>query len=123
MNDKILVVDDTALMRIMYKNALAVGKYTNVIEAENGEDACRIYDEELPDIVIMDISMPKKSGLEAMRDIIKKHPNAKVIICSASGQREIVVEAVKLGAADFILKPLNPERLLKAVDNILSSRK
>ncbi|MEG1049991.1 MAG: response regulator, partial [Oscillospiraceae bacterium] len=64
---------------------------------------------------IMDITMPNMDGLEALRTITTKHPDARVVMCSAMGQEAMVVEAIKLGAKDFIVKPFKPDRILKTV--------
>jgi len=119
MDEKILIVDDAAFMRMMLKNTLTSINCNNIIEACDGEVACTMYDEEHPDLVIMDITMPNKTGIEALRDIKLKYNDAKVVICSAMGQESMVVEAIKLGALDFIVKPFKPERIIQTVKKIL----
>ena len=74
---------------------------------------------EKPDLVIMDITMPNKTGIEALRDIKAMDPSAKVVMCSAMGQESMVVEAIKLGALDFIVKPFKPDRILQTVQKVL----
>ena len=95
------------------------GNYTNIIEAADGEIACNTYANEKPDLVIMDITMPNKTGIEALRDIKASDPGAKVVMCSAMGQESMVVEAIKLGALDFIVKPFKPDRILQTVQKVL----
>ncbi|MEG1895788.1 MAG: response regulator [Oscillospiraceae bacterium] len=112
---KILLVDDAAFMRMMLKDTLKKNGYTDVYEAVDGLDAVGKYDEIKPDLVIMDITMPNMDGLEALRTITTKHPDARVVMCSAMGQEAMVVEAIKLGAKDFIVKPFKPDRILKTV--------
>ncbi|MEG2928847.1 MAG: response regulator [Oscillospiraceae bacterium] len=112
---KILLVDDAAFMRMMLKDTLKKNGYTDVYEAVDGLDAVGKYDEIRPDLVIMDITMPNMDGLEALRAITTKHPDARVVMCSAMGQEAMVVEAIKLGAKDFIVKPFKPDRILKTV--------
>lgn len=112
---KILLVDDAAFMRMMLKDTLKKNGYTDVFEAVDGLDAVAKYDEISPDLVIMDITMPNMDGLEALKTITTKHPDARVVMCSAMGQEAMVVEAIKLGAKDFIVKPFKPERILKTV--------
>lgn len=119
MDKKIMVVDDAAFMRMMVKNALATSGYKNIIEAADGQIACNLYAEEKPDLVIMDITMPNKTGIEALRDIRSADPNAKVIMCSAMGQEAMVFEAIKLGALDFIVKPFKPDRIIQTVSKVL----
>lgn len=116
---KILVVDDAAFMRMMVKDALTKNGYTDVIEAADGSIACSLFESEKPDLVIMDITMPNKTGIEALRDIKAADSGAKVIMCSAMGQEAMVVEAIKLGALDFIVKPFKPDRIIQAVTKVL----
>ncbi|MCL2086334.1 MAG: response regulator [Oscillospiraceae bacterium] len=119
MEKKILLVDDAAFMRMLIKDTLTKNGYTGILEAADGEIACQVYDAEKPDLVIMDITMPNKTGIEALGDIKKKHPEAKIIMCSAMGQEAMVVEAIKLGALDFIVKPFKPDRILQTVTKII----
>lgn len=116
---KILVVDDAAFMRMMVKDALTKNGYSDIIEAPDGEAACALFKSESPDLVIMDITMPNKTGIEALRDIKAMDSSAKIIMCSAMGQEAMVVEAIKLGALDFIVKPFKPDRIIQAVTKVL----
>ncbi len=116
---KILVVDDAAFMRMMVKDALTKNGYTDIVEASDGEVACTLFKSENPDLVIMDITMPNKTGIEALRDIKAMDSSAKIIMCSAMGQEAMVVEAIKLGALDFIVKPFKPDRIIQAVSKVL----
>lgn len=116
---KILVVDDAAFMRMMVKDALTKNGYTDVVEAADGAIACDLFKAENPDLVIMDITMPNKTGIEALRDIKAMNGSAKVIMCSAMGQEAMVLEAIKLGALDFIVKPFKPDRIIQAVTKAL----
>ena len=119
MDKKIMLVDDAAFMRMMIKDALTKNGYTNIIEAADGEIACTKYAAEHPDLVIMDITMPNKTGIEALKDIKASDPAAKVVMCSAMGQEAMVVEAIKLGALDFIVKPFKPDIALAISAEIL----
>ena len=119
MDKKILLVDDAAFMRMLIKDTLTKNGYTNIIEAADGDIACTMYEAEKPDLVVMDITMPNKTGIEALSEIKSKNPAAKVIMCSAMGQEAMVVEAIKLGALDFIVKPFKPDRILQTVSKIL----
>lgn len=116
---KILIVDDAAFMRMMVKDALTKNGYTDIIEAPDGDAACKMFETENPDLVIMDITMPNKTGIEALRDIKAMDSSAKIIMCSAMGQEAMVVEAIKLGALDFIVKPFKPDRIIQAVSKVL----
>ena len=116
---KILIADDAAFMRMMVKDSLTKNGYTDIVEAADGEIACNLYNSEKPDLVILDITMPNKTGIEALRDIKASDPSAKVVMCSAMGQESMVVEAIKLGALDFIVKPFKPDRILATVQKVI----
>lgn len=116
---KILLVDDAAFMRMMVKNTLKENGYTDTYEASDGAEAVTKYAEIKPDLVIMDITMPNKDGLEALKEIRASDPNASVVMCSAMGQEAMVIEAIKSGAKDFIVKPFKPERIIKTVSSIV----
>ena len=119
MNYKILIVDDAAFMRMMIKDTLKKSGYEDIIEAADGELAVQAYKAEKPDLVIMDITMPNKNGLEALKEIKQYDPSSKIVMCSAMGQESMVVEAIRNGAKDFIVKPFKAERVLKTVQGIL----
>jgi two-component system chemotaxis response regulator CheY len=116
---KILVVDDAAFMRMNVKNILSGEGYEDIIEAENGEMAVKKYKEENPDLVTLDITMPEMDGIEALKKIKENDPDAKVIMCSAMGQQSMVIEAVEVGAEDFIVKPFDKGKIKEAVSKVL----
>ena len=115
----VLIADDAAFMRMMLRNILADAGYEVVGEAEDGADAVAKYRELRPDLTTMDITMPGMSGLEALRAICEEDPSARVIICSAMGQKSMVVESFSSGARDFIVKPFQAERVVSAVEKAL----
>lgn len=119
MEKKIMLVDDAAFMRMTIKNVLTKMGYTNLLEAADGAQAVEMYEKEHPDLVIMDITMPNMDGIQALQAIKAKDPGAKVIMCSAMGQEAMVVQAIKEGAMDFIVKPFKPDRILQTVTKIL----
>ncbi|MEA4892913.1 MAG: response regulator [Peptococcaceae bacterium] len=116
---KILVVDDAGFMRMMVKTHLSKAGYDTFIEAEDGQKAVEAYQENRPDLVIMDITMPNLNGIEALRQIMAMDPAAKVVMCSALGQESMVMEAIKLGALDFIVKPFKQDRITATVNKVL----
>lgn len=116
---KILIVDDAAFMRMMVKDTLTKNNYSDLHEASDGAEAVKLYSELKPDLVIMDITMPNMDGLEALKAIRANDPNANVVMCSAMGQETMVIDAIKSGAKDFIVKPFKPDRIIKTVTSIL----
>ncbi len=116
---RVMLVDDAAFMRMMLKDILGNNGYEIVGEAENGMVAVDKYAELKPDITIMDITMPEMDGLQAVKEIRTKDPQAKIIMCSAMGQQTMVIEAIQSGAKDFVVKPFQPERVLEAVGKAL----
>ena len=115
MDNKILIVDDAAFMRMMIKDTLKKNGYENLLEASDGEIAVQTYKTENPDLVILDITMPNKNGLDALKEIRQIDPSAKIVMCSAMGQQAMVIESIQCGAKDFIVKPFQADRVLEAV--------
>ncbi len=117
---KILIVDDAVFMRMKLKDILEKNGYTVVGEAENGKEAFEKYQTTMPDLVTMDITMPEVDGLEALKMIKEYDSAAKVVMCSAMGQQGMVMDAIRAGALDFIVKPFDTDRVIKAVDKVLA---
>ena len=116
---RVLVVDDAAFMRKVVSDALAAGGHEVVGQAGNGEEAVQRFQELRPELTTLDITMPQKDGLAALADIMAIDPSARVLMCSALGQESKVIESIKLGAKDFVVKPFQPKRLLEAVGKAL----
>ena len=119
MSHTVLVCDDAIFMRTMISDILSGAGYEVVGEAESGVQAIERYKELRPDLVTMDIVMPDMGGIEAVREIVKADPDAKILMCSAMGQQALVVEAIQAGAKDFVVKPFQPSRVLEAVQRVL----
>jgi len=115
----VLVCDDAIFMRTMIGDILAQAGFEVVGEAESGVQAVAKYKELKPDLVTMDIVMPDMGGIDAVREIVKQDPDAKILMCSAMGQQALVVEAIQAGAKDFVVKPFQPSRVLEAVQRVL----
>ncbi len=115
---RVLVADDALFMREMIKDILRQGGFEVVGEAVNGNEAMEKYRELKPDITTMDIVMPLKSGIEALREIRKEHGDARVVMISALGQDSLVIEALEAGAKDFIVKPFQAEKVLEIVKKV-----
>ncbi|MBS7402654.1 MAG: response regulator [Oscillospiraceae bacterium] len=116
---KIMVVDDAGFMRKMVQTHLTKAGYSDFVEGEDGQKAVELYKELKPDLVIMDITMPNMDGIEALRNIKAFDADAKVVMCSAMGQEAMVMEAIKLGALDFIVKPFKADRIIQTVNKVL----
>jgi two-component system chemotaxis response regulator CheY len=119
MGRTVLVCDDAIFMRAMIGDILRQAGFEVVGEAETGEQAVERYRELKPDLVTMDIVMPDMGGIDAVREIMKEDPDAKVLMCSAMGQQALVIEAIQAGARDFVVKPFQPSRVLEAVQRVL----
>jgi two-component system, chemotaxis family, chemotaxis protein CheY len=117
---RVLVVDDAAFMRKMVADALTKGGHEVIGEAANGIEAVERYRELRPEVTTLDITMPEKDGLAALQEIIGLDPSARVIMCSALGQESKVLESIKMGAKDFVVKPFQADRVLGAVDKALT---
>jgi two-component system chemotaxis response regulator CheY len=115
----VLVCDDAIFMRTMIADILAQAGFEVVGEAETGREAVNKYRQLKPDLVTMDIVMPDMGGIEAVREICKDDPDARILMCSAMGQQALVVEAIQAGAKDFVVKPFQPSRVLEAVQRVL----
>ena len=118
MSKTVLVVDDTAFMRMTLKNILEKKNYEVVAEAEDGKQAIDLYQQHTPDLVTMDITMPNMDGLTAIKEILGKDPQAKVIVVSAMGQKNLVIDALNAGAKDFVVKPFQPDRIEEALQKV-----
>jgi two-component system chemotaxis response regulator CheY len=117
---RVLVVDDAAFMRKMVSDALAKAGHEVIGEACNGVEAVESFRALKPELTTLDITMPEKDGLSALGDIMTLDPNARVIMCSALGQESKVLESIKLGARDFVVKPFQAGRVQEAVAKALA---
>ena len=116
---KILIADDSAFMRKILKNILAKSGHSEVVEAVDGDEAIAKFKAEKPDLVLLDIIMEKKDGIEVLKQIKASNPKSKVAMVSAVGQEQMVKEALKFGAEDFIVKPFNSSKVEQTVQKIL----
>lgn len=117
----ILITDDTAFMRMTLKNILSKNGFEIAGEAADGLEAVEQFKTVHPDLVTMDITMPNMDGISAIREIMKCDANAKIIVCSAMGQKALVIEALSAGAKDFIVKPFQSDRIVDAIKKVLNS--
>ena len=119
MSRTVLIVDDAIFMRTMIADILKGAGFEVVGEASSGVEAVQMYKDLQPDLVTMDIVMPDMGGIDAVREIVKDDPGARILMCSAMGQQGLVVEAIQAGARDFVVKPFQPSRVLEAVQRLM----
>lgn len=119
MRGKVLVVDDALFMRKMLTDILTKNGYEVVGEASDGKEAYQKYKELKPDVVTMDITMPGTTGIEGTQMIVSEFPDARVVMCSAMGQETMVIEAIKAGAKNFIVKPFQPDKVLEVLQQAM----
>lgn len=117
MEKKILIVDDAMFMRKSIRKILSEGGYANVEEARDGDEAIAMFGEYSPDLVLLDITMPGRSGLEVLEEILRQDEDAAVVMCSAMGQEIVIQKAIVMGARDFIVKPFKKDEFLRIVDS------
>jgi two-component system chemotaxis response regulator CheY len=120
MAKRILIADDLSFIRLLQKEVLTEGGYQIVGEAADGREAVQKYRDLAPDAVILDITMPGMNGLAALQEILALDPGARVLICSAVGQQSVIVDAIRAGARDFVVKPFKPQRLAAALARALA---
>ena len=112
---RVLIVDDLPFMRTAIRDVLEEAGMEVAGEAENGKAGIFQYMQLRPDVVLLDIVMPVMDGIEALQRLIRQDPSARIIMCSALGEQELIVRAIQLGALDFIVKPFQPQRIVSAI--------
>lgn len=115
----VLIVDDAAFMRMMIRDILEQNGFHVVAEAKDGMSAIEQYKKYKPDIVTMDITMPDMDGIKAVEEIKKIDSCAKIIMCTAMGQQAMVIDAIRAGAKDFIVKPFEESQVLEAINKVI----
>lgn len=120
MSARVLIVDDLAFIKLIIRDTLEKTGFEVAGEASNGIEAVEMYKRLKPDIVLMDITMPRMDGIQALQEIMKADSSAKVIMCSALGQQKLIIQSIQLGAKDFIVKPFKPERIVGAIKKALN---
>jgi two-component system chemotaxis response regulator CheY len=116
---RVLVADDASFMRQMIRDIIEPEGYEVVGEASDGVDVVEKFRQLQPDVVMMDIVMPKRSGIDAVKSIMDVDPTARVVMCSALGQEALVMEAIQAGAKDFIVKPFKPDAVVATLAKVL----
>ena len=113
----IIIADDSDAIRLVLKDILAIGKHTVVAEAVNGEEAVDLFFKLSPDLLLLDLAMPKKDGLTVLKEILGKIPQAKIVLITASDDQKIINQCLRLGASSYISKPFNFKNVLKQISD------
>lgn len=116
----VLIADDSYVMRNNLKKIIEKNGLKVIGEATNGIEACKAYERLKPDLVTMDINMPYMDGLAALKKILSRNPEAKIIVVSAEGQKDILFKAIKAGAKHFLVKPINQKKTMEVIAQVLS---
>lgn len=117
---KVLVVDDAMFMRVTISHMIEGWGYNVVAQAANGKEAIAKFEECTPDVVTMDVTMPIMNGIEAVKNIVERNPEARIVMITALGQQKLIKQALEYGAKDFVTKPFEPERLKAVLDHVLA---
>ncbi|SEA38168.1 two-component system, chemotaxis family, response regulator CheY [Desulfuromusa kysingii] len=120
MSKRVLIVDDALFMRTMLRDIFTTAGWQVIAEAETGEQAITAYHEQQPDLVTMDLVMPEMGGIEALQAILRDAPDAAIVVCSALGQKSLILDAINSGAKDFIVKPFQSAQVLEVVERVIS---
>ena len=118
---KILIADDSAAIRLVLKDILLIGEHELVAEASDGAEAVVLYQQHNPQILLLDLAMPKKDGLTVVKEIMDYDPNAKIILITASDDQKIIAECLKIGAKFHISKPFDFNSVLKSITELLEN--
>ena len=119
MQTQVLIADDAMFMRKVVRKHLAECGMTDIVEAANGAEAVELFIKNRPGLVLMDITMPEMTGLEALEEILKTDPEAKVIMCSAIGQQSMIIKSLEMGAMGFIVKPFEKNEFEATIRSVI----
>ncbi|AKB26707.1 Chemotaxis regulator - transmits chemoreceptor signals to flagelllar motor components CheY [Methanosarcina sp. MTP4] len=116
---RIMIVDDAEFMRMVIRDILVKQGHEVAAEVADGECAIQKYQEVKPDLVLMDIILPDMEGTKTLQKLLDLDPEAKVVMCSSLGQKAVVMESIKIGAKDFIVKPFEPDKVLEVIKKVI----
>ena len=119
MQTQVLIADDAMFMRKVIRKHLAECGMTDIVEAAIGAEAVELFIKNRPGLVLMDITMPEMTGLEALEEILKTDPEAKVIMCSAIGQQSMIIKSLEMGAMGFIVKPFEKNEFEATIRSVI----
>ena len=117
---KIMIADDSDSIRLVLKDILSIGEYEIISEATDGAEAVDFYKEHRPDVLLLDLAMPKKDGLTVVKEVIQFDPNAKIVLITASDDQKVINQCIENGAVSYISKPFDFNGVLKTIENILA---
>lgn len=113
-----MIADDSEAIRFVLKDIIKIGKHDLVAEATNGQETIEKWFKTNPDILLLDLAMPKVNGLQVIKEIISKNPSAKIVIISASGSDKLMTQCLKEGAIDYIAKPFDADKILNTISSL-----
>lgn len=119
---RIMIADDSEAIRLVLKDILEIGNHEIVAESADGQETINKFSEVTPDALLLDLAMPKKDGLEVVKEIMTKHPNAKIILITASDNQNIISQCLRAGASAFVSKPFDFDNVLQIISNTISSK-
>lgn len=117
---RVMIADDSDAIRLVLQDILTIGNHEIVAEAVNGDEAVIKFSQVVPDVLLLDLAMPKKDGLTVLKEIMAKHPDAKVILITASDNQNVINECLNVGASAFISKPFDFDYVLKTINETMS---
>jgi len=112
-----MIADDSDAIRLVLKDILSIGKHTVVAEAVNGDEAVDLFFKTSPDLLLLDLAMPKKDGLTVLKEIIEKDSQAKIVLITASDDQKIINQCLQIGASSYISKPFDFNEVLKQIND------
>ncbi len=118
---RVMISDDSDSVRMVLRDILKIGKHELVAEATNGIETIEKFNSIKPELLLLDLAMPKKDGLTVLKEIIATNPNAKIIMITASDNLSTMSECIEAGASAYILKPFNFENVLKSITKVLGT--
>lgn len=115
---RVMIADDSDAIRLVLQDILTIGGHEIIGEAQNGAEAVEKFSQLNPDVLLLDLAMPKKDGLTVVKEIIGKHPNARIVLITASDNQNVINECIKVGAKAFVSKPFDFDHVLKLIGDI-----
>ncbi len=112
-----MIADDSDAIRLVLKDILSIGMHTVVAEAVNGDEAVELFFKISPDLLLLDLAMPKKDGLSVLKEIMEKNPKAKIVLITASDDQKIITQCLQIGASSYISKPFDFNEVLKQIND------